>query len=289
MVQYKEGTFTLVLIRHGQTTGNRDGIQQGQLDYPLTKRGILSAKILGLSLKNVEWTGIWSSDLPRSVKTACYLLEQRCVPLEAWNDTIFDSSDLLDADVMPLDLSTLEARINKTVHLSVLAREVCKGCREGLPKNLTMDEARAIVAQKRGVPVESVVDCSETYDQIVSRQRQLLHDIIRSYYSDVTEKSQSTVLSENCSNDWGNVLVVTHGKFIKVFLNSWCGLPEISIQNCSISKIKVSYKWDGTHVLSDSIQCTCDSECLNFTHHLPESYEKCEISNKISSIIQNPF
>jgi len=60
----------LILIRHGETLWNTERRMQGQLDSPLTERGLWQAQQLGLRLKDEPFTTLYSSDLPRAARTA---------------------------------------------------------------------------------------------------------------------------------------------------------------------------------------------------------------------------
>lgn len=61
---------TFYLVRHGQTEWNEKGIVQGQLDSPLTKKGVKQAKDLGEKLKGIDFDLVYSSDLLRAKRTA---------------------------------------------------------------------------------------------------------------------------------------------------------------------------------------------------------------------------
>lgn len=57
------------LVRHGETTHNRDRICQGQYDSKLTDKGKKQAKLLGERLKGSHFSQIFSSDLSRAKHT----------------------------------------------------------------------------------------------------------------------------------------------------------------------------------------------------------------------------
>jgi broad specificity phosphatase PhoE len=61
----------LILIRHGESTGNAAGLLLGRIDAPLTERGLAQAKTLGGSLSNI--TRVVSSPLQRARDTAAAL------------------------------------------------------------------------------------------------------------------------------------------------------------------------------------------------------------------------
>lgn len=60
----------LYFVRHGQTEWNAENRIQGRQDSNLTELGMEHANQLGESLKEVEWTAIYSSQSKRALKTA---------------------------------------------------------------------------------------------------------------------------------------------------------------------------------------------------------------------------
>ena len=58
-----------IIIRHGETEWNLAGRYQGQLDSPLTARGIAQAEAVAKRLAVVNFDAIVSSDLTRAVRT----------------------------------------------------------------------------------------------------------------------------------------------------------------------------------------------------------------------------
>src|SRR5438270_9752821 len=60
----------LLLIRHGQSTWNREHRVQGQLDPPLSDQGRRQAELLGARLAGRAFSGFYASDLQRAVETA---------------------------------------------------------------------------------------------------------------------------------------------------------------------------------------------------------------------------
>jgi broad specificity phosphatase PhoE len=60
----------IIMVRHGETKGNRDGIIQGQTDGDLNELGILQAKRVAERLKDEKVDLVFSSDLKRAYDTA---------------------------------------------------------------------------------------------------------------------------------------------------------------------------------------------------------------------------
>ncbi len=60
----------MILVRHGQSTWNREHRIQGQLDPPLSDEGRRQAELLGRRLAGRRLTGFYASDLKRAFETA---------------------------------------------------------------------------------------------------------------------------------------------------------------------------------------------------------------------------
>jgi len=60
----------LLLIRHGQSTWNKEHRIQGQLDPPLSAEGRRQAELLGRRLAGRRLAGFYTSDLKRAAETA---------------------------------------------------------------------------------------------------------------------------------------------------------------------------------------------------------------------------
>lgn len=61
---------SLILVRHGETVDNVNGVAQGWSDSPLTDAGRRQVRSLALRLKDFAPTSLWSSTLPRALTTA---------------------------------------------------------------------------------------------------------------------------------------------------------------------------------------------------------------------------
>jgi len=60
----------LILVRHGETEGNRKKVYQGWTDTRLNKNGLYQAERLALRLRKTELDSIYSSPLDRALMTA---------------------------------------------------------------------------------------------------------------------------------------------------------------------------------------------------------------------------
>lgn len=60
----------LILVRHGETDMNRQGVMQGRIDSPLNEAGKQQAKVLAQVLRSEPLCEIWTSPLKRALATA---------------------------------------------------------------------------------------------------------------------------------------------------------------------------------------------------------------------------
>lgn len=65
------------LARHGETDWNRERRIQGQSDTSLNRRGRKQAASLGTRLADIEFSGVYSSDLARTMETARLVAGER--------------------------------------------------------------------------------------------------------------------------------------------------------------------------------------------------------------------
>jgi 2,3-bisphosphoglycerate-dependent phosphoglycerate mutase len=63
----------IILVRHGETHWNAAGRIQGQVDSPLTERGIAQAKAVGKRLQHEPFTSLYASHLGRVIETARHI------------------------------------------------------------------------------------------------------------------------------------------------------------------------------------------------------------------------
>ncbi|XP_022605500.1 fructose-2,6-bisphosphatase TIGAR [Seriola lalandi dorsalis] len=68
-------TFSLTLIRHGETQYNREKLLQGQgVDTPLSETGLQQGEAVGQYLKDITFNNVFASNLQRAVQTAEIIL-----------------------------------------------------------------------------------------------------------------------------------------------------------------------------------------------------------------------
>ena len=72
----------IILVRHGETVWNTEEREMGQLDSPLTAKGLRQAELLAIRLGSVDFTSIYSSDLNRAYLTASRISEVKKIGIQ---------------------------------------------------------------------------------------------------------------------------------------------------------------------------------------------------------------
>ena len=196
------------------------------------------AETVGRFLRNINWDLTYASDLYRATHTALQLL-------------------------------SFNVALDKPLIQSSLIREKNFGVRENLDKDLSVEEARKVVAEQRGVPLEQVVDNAETAASVFKRQQDFFNTVRRDVFAPIGTEAVSPIQK--------NILCVSHGGFIYSLIQN---LPKLGltssqykltkkIDNCSITLIKLEFQ-----SLEDLIdyekKCDIrlDAGLVNFVGHL---------------------
>lgn len=229
----KSVSINLFFIRHGQTTANRDEILQGQCDYPLTDRGIDELKATGTKLKDVKFGLCFVSDLTRAKDSAKYLMSN-----------LSDASSLLTP---PIELRHL--------------REQSFGVREAQSKHKTSEEIRRIMAQEQFGDSErwtEIVDPAETHADVRLRQEQTLVMMAEHITTHVHQHQHQQELHQHSDNNFSddstgslNVLIVSHGGYIRQFLRNFCSRENLNefgkIDNGAVSIVHCTHHHHRKH------------------------------------------
>jgi broad specificity phosphatase PhoE len=82
MEETKTKDTIIYLIRHGETEWNKNGRFQGHLDIELSEEGLRQGELVSKKLENVNFQGIYTSDLKRAYKTAEIIAKPHQMPLK---------------------------------------------------------------------------------------------------------------------------------------------------------------------------------------------------------------
>ncbi|XP_077984911.1 fructose-2,6-bisphosphatase TIGAR B-like [Glandiceps talaboti] len=204
----------VTLVRHGETVANKTRTVQGQADGCLTKLGELQAQRLGKRLADTQFDAIICSDLLRTRQTAA------CV---------------------------MKFRPFQNVYLEPLLRERAAGVLEGRPYGTHEKLAKAAGISSRKYSPEG----GESWEDVKSRAKQFGEKLVDTFLVKdvaVSNDSQGTGEGDQASKGKGsktNILVVSHGGFIKEFVNQWCKVPRMypnSARNTAVYQFYVKFR-----------------------------------------------
>ena len=72
-----ENTTTVILVRHGECEGNREGLFRGRTNFPIKEKGKEQARALAEALRPLAPSAVYSSPLVRAKETA-RVISERC-------------------------------------------------------------------------------------------------------------------------------------------------------------------------------------------------------------------
>ncbi|KAM4615357.1 fructose-2,6-bisphosphatase TIGAR B [Polymixia lowei] len=219
-------TFSLTLIRHGETQYNRDKLLQGQgVDTPLSEVGLRQAEAVGQYLRDFRFNNVFVSNLQRASQTAEIILR---------NNTHCSGMEMV---------------------LDPLLRERGFGIAEGRPKEDLKNMANAAGQSSRDYTPPG----GETLDQVRLRFKKFLKVLFLRMVDDHGWPGQSTAGAATAAGAAGNgaaaaavsgpapapggspddglrgvsvhALVVSHGAYIRVAIRHFvedleCSLPR---------------------------------------------------------------
>lgn len=94
--------YTLVLVRHGESTWNEENRFTGWADVPLSKKGVEEAKQGAKLLKEsgLSFDVAYTSTLSRAIKTLWIILEEMNLMYSKYVASVFrfDTSPLVDTE-----------------------------------------------------------------------------------------------------------------------------------------------------------------------------------------------
>lgn len=185
----------------------------------MTPEGEEHSRALGDHLKHKVWTKVYSSDLKRALSSSHNILSK----------------------------SLTGNYIEQLVETDLL-REVHFGVRENLPRGTSVLQALEIKAAQANIPVDDVIDTSETPAQVLARQRALIDFL----YEDMADGSCASA-----GEDDHTAICISHGGFIRKFLSNYCDCHVEKIGNCSVSVVTITWTDKG------EFQCSAKPEEVN--------------------------
>jgi probable phosphoglycerate mutase len=199
--------ITIYFIRHGETYLNKYKRMQGWADSPLTREGEAVAKKAGEILANIEFDGVYSSDLGRTIQTARIILKEnqyasklKIQPKKEFRESFFGYFEGATQD------ESYQA-----------FADVAGVSKEELFQKFSLSEFMELV--KRADPYHE----AENYEELWERLSKGIENIVHVEYDKEEVK----------------ILVVTHGNVIRnIFTRMDATIsPATDIQNSSISTL----------------------------------------------------
>jgi broad specificity phosphatase PhoE len=245
----------LWLVRHGMTTANKEGIIQGQQEWPLDVTGERQGVLTGSELGGQVWWRAYTSDLGRAVRTAELCLNG---PPPAVITDGGASSDVSGGRETHLPFIRKDARL----------REFALGAREGRPSTVSLAqcEAEARAAGLKELPLlEKGLDVSR-------RMTAWLDEILSEAVAASSSAERGFVQASAAAGEAPSVLVVSHGGCLLLFLKDVLKLKLgglSKIENCSITVVRVLKSANGRFIFQlercndvrHVASCTATSAC----------------------------
>ncbi|XP_053719236.1 fructose-2,6-bisphosphatase TIGAR B isoform X2 [Synchiropus splendidus] len=210
-------TFSLTLVRHGETQYNKDKLLQGQgVDTTLSEVGVQQGEAVGQYLSGLHFHHVYVSNLQRTVQTAELILR---------NNSLCSGAEMV---------------------LEPLLRERSFGVAEGRPKEDLKNMANACGQSVR----QYTPPGGETLEQVLVRFKKFLRSLFRQLldaHSQEASDTRGAPLSAGEEEEEGgaaaglpddglqgvpvHVLLVSHGAYIRVAVRHLiedlkCSLPS---------------------------------------------------------------
>jgi broad specificity phosphatase PhoE len=134
----------LLLVRHGQTDANRDGLALGRLDVPLNETGHHQARALGAALAHEPVVAIYASPLTRTMQSAEAIAAHHIVGVTV-------EPGLIEMDVGEID-GVPFAKVRET-HADFLAKWMSE---EGPTHAMPGGESLTAVADRASLTLERI-------------------------------------------------------------------------------------------------------------------------------------
>jgi broad specificity phosphatase PhoE len=182
----------LILVRHGETASNRDGLGLGRQDVPLTEKGRLQAEALAEALAEEEIAAVYSSPLRRAFETAAAIASPHGL------DVVTDEG-LTEMDVGELDGLTF--REMRERHPEFVSRwlgeeagtlpmpggeslqDVQDRAREAVRRICERDDGETVVAVTHNFVIHALL--CEALNMAICDFRRLRHDLAATSLLDV--------------------------------------------------------------------------------------------------------
>lgn len=184
-------SIKLYLMRHGETEWNKEKRFQGQLDSPLTKEGIKKIEETGEKLKNINFYKVYTSEMGRAINTAKILLEKN-------------------------ENKNVEMKKNEKLN------EIYFGIWQGMTYDEILEkyevEGNNYFYNVKNYNANNIK--GETLEKGLKRFLEGLEEIIKENSENIEKnKKENENLEKIVEKNEKNILIVTHGTVLELFLN----------------------------------------------------------------------
>jgi len=145
-----EITKTIVLVRHGSTVHNENGVWQGRSDSSLNEKGRKEAELLALELKDEAFDMVFHSPMKRALETAEIIAKNHNAAFKA-------IESFIEIDVGDFDGAK---------HTDIIARH------PEIYRNWIMD-------------IDSPIPAGESFNDVFERVKPGVEEILNSPYRDI--------------------------------------------------------------------------------------------------------
>jgi broad specificity phosphatase PhoE len=248
MLQGQECCLRLYLVRHGESEANQRGVFAGQLDSPLTERGVIDAKSLGETSEFLivqppaqsqalaaehnqrerhpcHFDAVYSSDLIRAYDTCKLILEG----LRTHKQNNLDNRVGKDHDRTASDIASL----SHDIQLDQRLRERSYGTLQGMPWSSDRNDTDTIwrdTHEKYELP-----PIFESDDDIWIRVRAFLLEMIKDELSttdietwkQMKRNDASKTATVNNAIPTKHILITSHGGVLRQILMRLVGVDNL--------------------------------------------------------------
>lgn len=243
----QERRLRLYLVRHGESEANQNGVFAGQLDSPLTERGISDAKSLGegseyLISRQAEsepqsqvaedepresqpchfFDKVFSSDLTRALRTCSLILEGMETRQRRDNSNNNDSLSTEGTTKTKIASSASSCDIQT----DQLLRERSYGTLQGMPWSMDRKESDKIWRDTHGI--DEPTPLWESDDDIWIRAKAFLSKLIQDeLFLSAPAASDTTETAEEAKHATKHVLITSHGGVLRQILMRLVGVDKL--------------------------------------------------------------
>lgn len=240
----QERRLRLYLVRHGESQANEEGVFAGQIDSPLTERGVIDAKSLGKISKflmfqsleqsqaqkedrnkrkrhSCDFDGMYSSDLIRAHDTCKLILEGLRIRKQSnINNLAREGHDRTSVDIESL---------SQDIHLDQRLRERSYGTLQGMPWSSDRKDTDKIWRDTHGI--DELPPMFESDDDIWNRVKTFLFELIE----DEQMKGNDLTKIATTRNEvpTKHILITSHGGVLRQILMRLVGIDKLKKMGAS--------------------------------------------------------